>query len=394
MKTSVFQDMTQFKGFFAHQRILIVDDHSATRVAVARCFSDFGVNAAQMSLAVSLHAARELIAKNRFTIVVCEYEVEFQSGIDLIRSVPDLALSVIVSRNQADQAMAEAAENDVDVFLRKPFSAQDFKNAIANAILTRKNPESKPDFHDLHEAIETIRYTTQAKQVYDRAGYRFLSGLCDALLGEGKKDEAYTALRRLVKNYPVNSERLSQALRLSVETRRFEDVQDYYSLFLKIDQKDEELIRHAFAALVMAGKACVGAGDIARAMDCFRKAVLTSGKRPPVIKEVVQSLLERNYVNEADEMLRAYPQHERESIEFLALDYLVLSRSSPLHQVLQRGHELVREGNADPMIYEILIQACQRAGHAAEAEALVLTAARLWPTRTEKYQALLQSPPV
>jgi Tfp pilus assembly protein PilF len=256
-----------------------------------------------------------------------------------------------------------------------------FKQNFESLIRSRLDLNDSNDPNDaIGSAIESLRRAQNKKRVYDRAGYRALVQMFEALLNEGQKTEAYLVLRRLIMTYPIHPERLSMAMRFAVETRNFDDVDAYYEFFLEIDSKSDDLIRHTYAALVTSGKASLREGNLTQAMKRFKQASLTSGKRAPVLNEAVLALVEAGCPNEADTFLTAYPQHERQSSEFLAIDYLVMSKLQPLHLVLQRGRELIRNKEANALVYEILIDACKKAGHQAEAESLALDAGRYWPS--------------
>jgi DNA-binding NarL/FixJ family response regulator len=370
--------MKPYKDFFAQQRILIVDESSVSRVSIARGLCELGALNPTISLAESFEAAQALIASRTFTILITEFELGSRCGIDLLKSLKhgsELALTAVITRSQGEAAAALAAENDVDIFLPKPFSMDTLTRAFESAIEEKRGTVSSELL--LNRALTMLQKSNDRKRVYDRIAYRALTRIFDALMAEGKKTDAYLVLRRLVTTCPLNPERLKTALRLAVETRNFGDVNAYYEKFLEIDSKGEELVRYMYAAQVSSGKAFLKEGDLARAMEQFRRAALTSGKHAPVLREIVLALLEEGYHSEADAFISAFPQHERQNIGFLTLDYLVMSKSQPLHRVLQRGRELIQDGYQHPMIYGVLIQACKDAGHVSEAESLALDAGRL-----------------
>jgi DNA-binding response OmpR family regulator len=372
--------MNRYKEFFSKERVLIVDDSSVSRISIARGLSELGAISTALSIAESFEVAQSLIASKSFTVLICELDLGSNSGLELIQALrknSKLTFSAIITKNQSDAAYALAAENDVDIFLRKPFSMDSFKRAFESVIRSRLNLLG--DDQSIEFAIDVLQKTQNKKNIYDRLGYRALVNLYEALAREGKKADAYLVLRRLVTTYPINPDRLNVAMRLSIETRHFDDVDEYYRFFLDTDSKSDELIRHTYAALVSSGKASLREGNLSRTLERFKQASLTSGKRAHVLYEIVMALFEAGHYQEADSFLAAYPAHERQSLEFLTLDYLVMSKLQPLHLVLQRGRELLKSKKANSKTYEILIEACKKAGHLAEAESLSLDASRHQP---------------
>ncbi|MFL5815333.1 MAG: response regulator [Bdellovibrionia bacterium] len=386
--------MKRYKEFFSQQRILIADDSSVSRISIARGLTELGALSTTISIAESYEAAKSLIASQEFTILMCELDIGSDSGLGLLQALKKkstLKVSAIITKNQTDAAAALAAENDVDLFLRKPFSMEAFKQSFEALIRSRLNLNDPEDA--IGSAIERLQRARNKKRVYDKVGYRALVQMFETLLSEGQKSDAYVVLRRLIMTYPILPERLNMAMRLAVESRNFDDVDAYYQFFLEIDSKSEDLIRHTYAALVASGKASLREGNLAQAMKRFKQASLTSGKRAPVLNEAILALIEAGYPNEADSFLTAYPQHERQSAEFLAIDYLVMSKLQPLHLVLQRGRELIRNKEANALVYGILIEACKKAGHHAEAESLALDAGRYWPSASADAYSPELSPP-
>lgn len=381
--------MTQkpYKKFLSQQRILIADDSSVSRISIARGLTELGATSSLISLAESFDVAQALInsmsGSKAFTIVISEYDLGPRSGIELVHLAKrnsDQAITAIITKNQSEAASAIAAENDIDVFLRKPFSMDLLKKTFADLIEDRSGSlDSANPERALDRAIEALQRSQENKRIYDRRGYRALVHLFDSLIGQGNKSDAYLVLRRLVATFPLNPARLSMILRLAVETRQWGDIDAYYSRFLEVDSRSDELTRHMYAALVSSGKAALGDGKLEVAMNRFKWASLTSGKKSAVLREIALALTVAGHVKEADQFVAAYPQHERQSLEFLTLDYHVMSKFQPLHLILQRGRELLKAGHEHPAIYEILIEACKNAGHHSEAESLALDAGRRWP---------------
>lgn len=373
-----------YRKYFSEQRILIADDSSISRISIARGLTELGATSSIISLAESFDAAQGFISSQSFTIVITEFDLGSHNGIELINAVRRKtpgALTAMITKNQSEAAAAVAAENDIDLFIRKPFSMDVLQKTFSEVIADRTDTSGAtgPD-RALNQAIEALQRSKDYKRIYDRVGYRALIQLYDSLMREGNKSDAYLVLRRLVTTFPLHPERLSMILRLAIETRNWDDVDNYYSLFLGADAKSDELIRHVYAALVSSGKAALASGMIDAAMKRFKWASLASGKKSAVLREIALSLANAGRFEEADSFLAVYPQHERQFAEYLTLDYFIMSKSQPLHLVLQRGRELLKNGHEHPVIYEILINACKGAGHHAEAESLAMDAARRCPT--------------
>lgn len=380
--------MKDLEGFFEAQRILIVDESSASRIAIGRALFDLGTLSSAITFAASFESARELISKTVFTGLFCEYDLGKNRGVELFELMPPVQISGIVTKNRSEIAAAEAAEHDVDVFVRKPFTIQSLKSELARAVDLKKKRQANRSAA-IEQMIEQAQSNRARANEYDTIGYRSLLGLYDALMAQGKKADAYKILRRLVLNFPVNPQRLMQVLRLAIETQHLGEIEDYYAPFTRVEEKTAEMVNHVSAALILSGRYLLQNGEVNRGVDLFKKTVLASGRRHAFLKKIIVTLVEADLANEADWFLTQFSFDQRETLEFLALDYLVLSRLKPLHEVLRRGRALLRDGHEDPIIYRVLIQASRQAGHFAEAEAFAMDAARRWPSESREYEALL-----
>jgi CheY-like chemotaxis protein len=377
--------MKPFKSFFAQQWILIADESSTSRISLARALTELGATASRISLADSFEAAQALIQSRGFTIVICEYDFGSRHGFELLKAVKRnslIVLSGMVTVNPSDTIAAMAAENDIDVFLRKPFTMNGLLKVFTQAITERLNLDHDQEV-PIENALEAFQHAKNRKKIYDRVGYRSLVQFYEALIGEGRKAEAYPVIRRLIMTHPVHPDRLSTALRLAIETRNFEDVNLFYSLFLEMSPKGDEVIRHMYAAQTSAGKTLLEAGRVEEAIEQFKRALMTSEKRLSILQEIVLSCVAEGQLEHADAFLSQFPLSQRDSIEFVTLDYFVISKMQPVHRVLQRGRELIKKGHRNSEIYKILIQACKAAGHVSEAESLLLDAGRLWPDQVK-----------
>jgi tetratricopeptide (TPR) repeat protein len=275
-------------------------------------------------------------------------------------------------------------ERGADVFITKPFTVDSFRTAFVRAIERRLNGESSPLFYDIQpgprvNSIEKAQNIKAEIREQTQAAYNSIVSLYDALMESGHKALAYKALSRMVKDHAPAPDRLNALFRLAIETRQFEDVEKYYEVFLKSDEKTESMVRHACAAMIVAGKAMLARGEIPRAISLFKKAVLTSGRKFSYIREIILALLQSGEAQTADSFLISIPEHERNSRESLILNYQVQSKIAPLHVTLSRGRELLSQGIDDSSVYKTLIEACRAARHYSEAESFAMDAARLWP---------------
>ncbi|MBI3543715.1 MAG: hypothetical protein HY075_10625 [Deltaproteobacteria bacterium] len=161
----------------------------------------------------------------------------------------------------------------------------------------------------LGQVKETRQQPDQAKGVYyqglkfNKIHYKCNLGLYDLFLKEKNFEEAYDVIKRLSHYFPANPKRLAEVLRLAIINSRFEDIEQYYAAFCNMDEREDSLIRHVCAALIVCGKYYLRNGQKARALPFFQKATVAGVGRSNILKEIVQALNESGCVKEAEEFL-------------------------------------------------------------------------------------------
>src|SRR4051812_41590224 len=115
--------MTEFEKFIRKERILIADTSRASRVGIARALSDMGAMTPQMILVDSYVWAEEVINSVKPGVVVLDYTLDSRCSLDLLQAsvLNEKRLTAIISGNSSQAAVARAAEDDVDIFIAKPY---------------------------------------------------------------------------------------------------------------------------------------------------------------------------------------------------------------------------------------------------------------------------------
>lgn len=428
------ESQSDVERFLGKQRILIADANRSSRVGIARALVDMGATTSQIILADSYEWAEKTMQQARPRIVVLDYEIESRCGLDLLQDEqPDDRLTIMVTHNNSQAAVASAAEGEVDVFISKPYNLDTFRRSISLAIEAKLHPSdyikainegrrylASSDLERANQSFEkAIRldhqpalayfYHGRVQQLnsaldralasylkgleYNQSHYKCLIGLYEALAAQNKPQEAYTVLRRIVRGFPLNPRRFAPLIKLAIQNRRYDDIEEYYDSFLQIEFRNDDIVKHACAGLIVAGKHFLREKQRDHALRLFQKAGISAAGRSAFLKEIVLALATDGLGNELSFYLSRFPQEEQKTTEFQALDFLAVSMVEPLHVTIGRGRTLLKEGHMHPTIYRILIQASLRAGFKDGAEMLALQASQHWPERRAKLLALLSNEP-
>ncbi len=122
---------------------LVIDSHATSRSILVAQLREFGVGKVVQCL--NTHAARQLLEKERFDVVLCELAFEHRgfSGQDLVddlrrnQLLPFSTVFIMVTAEATYAKVADAAESALDGYLLKPHSANSLGERLYQA-RTRK----------------------------------------------------------------------------------------------------------------------------------------------------------------------------------------------------------------------------------------------------------------
>lgn len=423
-----------FKEYVQERKILIADSSATSRSNLAHTLGKLGAKSMNIALASTLSDAESEIARISPQIVICDFELGGQRGLELLQRQraqrPDTkdSLFVLVTSNTSQSAVARAAEEDVDTFILKPFTAETLKSSLVKAALVKIKPtdyirtieEGKTFFakNELDHSelsfkkaktldpapalacyylglIQSKRGDTPGAEAYFNEGlgfnklhYKCIVGLFDVMHGQKRWAESYEVAKRISQYFPANPTRLTQILKLAIITGNYEDVERYYDVFVQIDERAEEVVRHVCAALVVCGKFYLQRSQAPRALELFRKAAVSASGRTRVLREIIQALTEAKMIKEAREFLDRFPMETRRAADFQAMDLLIMDQSPDidLGSIIAAGRKTLDEGAVDPLIYRIVIARTAQAGWHDSAEQLRIKALSKYPDHASWFE--------
>ncbi|MBU6153621.1 MAG: hypothetical protein KGP28_04900 [Bdellovibrionales bacterium] len=422
--------------YLSSNSILIIDAVSSSRTNIASCLVKFGANRSRMTLVGSIQEAREELKKTKHKIIFADFMVGKESSLDLIQMQRALhenegikdSIFVLVTANASQSAVAQAAEEDVDTYIIKPYTLDSMKTALESAVMTKLQPNLYLQLIDTGKnllfkgdhksAIEKFReakdqtetptlacfYMGQAEFMmkslnnaeesyldglqYNKIHYKCLAGMFDLLYQQERYPDAYDVMKRLAQYFPANPKRLGTVLRLSVMTRNFQDVDSFYRIFVEIDERSEELVKHMVSALAVTGRFFLQQKLNPLATEVFENAAISAAGRTQYLLYIIEALVEYGLYEEADPFLRRLNKLAPGSDEAVIARYLTLSPTHDIKDVVNEGRNIVRRGIKNPRVYEKLILASAFAGYRDDAINLASEACKKWP---EKARFFLRS---
>lgn len=433
---SADKNIQLFQKYIADKKILIADAAATSRASLTKTMIGLGARTMNISLASNFEQAKREIESIKPHVVICDYSLGTKCGLDLLQSQrserPETkdSLFILVTGNTSQSAVAQAAEEDVDCFVLKPFTVDRLRNTILKTAVGKMYPsdyirtieegkrklfsgefdEALSEFAKavsmdpkpalacfyrgqtelMKQALEGAQGSYNEGLEYNSIHYKCLVGLYELLMTRKMHSEAYDIVKRISRYFPTNPERLNAVLRLAIITKSYDDIERYYQSFLAIEARDEGLIRYICAALIVCAKFYLTTGHRQRALTLLQKASTTAGGRSKILREVILVLLDAGQHQAAKESLERFPSETRTGTDFLALEYIVLDKSAPTAQSIDRGRKLVEQGHHDPVIYKVLISRSKSAGYLDSAESYMYDACKRWPERKLEFEASLR----
>jgi DNA-binding NarL/FixJ family response regulator len=421
--------------YLATKNILIADTVSGSRAGLAKIVISMGARTNQVFMCSNFQLAETEIARVKPQIIIADYDIGKRCGLDLIPMMrvhypnPKDCIFMLVTGNNSQSAVAEAAEEDVDIYVLKPYTIEVVKNLIRKAITAKVTPTDymrKIDEGKEHlllgefekakakfaEAIEldkkpslALFYHGQAELMqkaydaaqsdyeegleYNKIHYKCLTGLFDLLMQKKEFAQAYDVVKRIARYFPANPTRLAQVLRLAIMTKAYEDVEKYYQIFMSMDLRNDEMVRYMCAALIVCGKYYLRGGHTNRALELMRNAATTSAGRPKILREIIQSLCEFKHVKEAATYLNRFPPETQDGVDYLTMTYLVASLTQPSSAIVEQGRRLLKNVE-DQLIYKILIEHSLRCKLTDSAQNLLSEAQKKFPANAVEFQTVYE----
>jgi DNA-binding NarL/FixJ family response regulator len=333
------------KSFFENQVCLVVDPSKSFQASIQQCLKGLGQPSLNIVLIAKYEDAQRRIDELKPRIIITEYEVDGQKGLSLVEQQQKYhedqsRISVVISRNSSDSAVAEAAEEQIDCFILKPFSMDEFRKKLTAVIENKINPSPYSlKIKEGRKVLQTKDYETakalfqEAKTLHSKPSlacfylgdsYRAISQM-PAALAEFKEGRSYNNLHYkcligefevfvetkdyhkanalipiLIENFPLTPKRLTQVFIASVFSKQFDHLPVYYEQLVRFDKRSPELTKIASVALFTGGKWFLQKNDLKHACSLFEKALTAAVRDSVLLEQIVMELRKVGATKEAD----------------------------------------------------------------------------------------------
>lgn len=423
----------QTQEFLGDGPCLLVEPSAAFSANLQSCLGDLGVPLNQIVVIRKFEEAKLFITDKKPRLILSEYDITGGSGLALLELQESQyeerrKIAVVVTKNSSASAVAESAEGSVDAFILKPFSAEVFRKKMAEVLSRKLHPtrytlkiqEGRGELA-VKNFAEALQGFTEAKSLneqptlahyyagavhqsqgdidkalaefrrgrqYQPIHYKCLMGEFEGLMAQQKYKDAYALVPLIKANYPITSHRLGQIFIAAVFTYHFDDLEDYYDLFLSMENRSAWLIELTSLALFTAGKYWAKK-DPPKALSYFDMGMTVRGREISFVESVVDELIRAGAYKEADAACAKILPTDIGSPKHSQLRFKLDYHTVPHDRLIDKGRKLVTDGHANPEIYRLLVTLMSTQGKTTLAESVIAQALREHPTlRKELYEIL------
>lgn len=407
METSFSQE--KLKDFLKSKKILLVDPSSTARTGLKKLLCEMGAAIHLIHSAGSIEEAQELINAQCPTLIFCDFEVEGKSGLELLQkqreSNPDRhnqSIFILVTANTSQSAVAQAAEEDIDAYILKPYTVEGFTRSVSRSVQNRIEPskylqlinegkalleknnldkafeifasavphDEKPSLACYYEGLINFKKVLlgDSQQNYEtglsfsKIHYKCLVGLFDLLMSMQKFDAAYDIVKKLIRFFPSNPKRLATVIRLAIQTGHIEDVETFYNDFLRLDNRTPELTKNVCAAMIVCGRYYFERKDNERGNDLIMKACISAAGNAGLLKKAIYLFVEFNQIKEAKSVLSRFQIPADSNAEYAASKFSIDAKMQRSDLTASQGIALLNRDIKDKEIYLATIDALKVLG--------------------------------
>ncbi len=434
------KDLIAFQKHLKKKSILIVNEGATTRAMLSKTFNELGARGDLIHLASSWEEAQEVIPLVVPRIIVSDFNLGARSGLSLIEFQREMlkgagaekeGLFIIITGNTSQTAIAQAAEEEVDAYILKPFNLNGLRAALVSAVLAKVNPSEyvkliekgkealfKGDFElaarFFDEAIVlnpkpalAFFYKGQTKLLqnafsaaeqdfrqgleYCKIHYKCLVGLFDLLMKQNREAEAYLVVRKIATYFPSNPKRLYQIIRLTVSLKEFEDLDDYYQAFCNLPVREKDLTIQMCSALIVAGRYFLRGVDPKMGIGFLQNAAISCAGTPHLLREIIFSCVEAEELELARKTLGRFSPQDQSAGTYAACDLLIQSKTAKGLAVIKAGLAYFSKKIYDPVCFEIVIRLLLLNDSEVRARNLLLEAQQIFPAHRFDFEVELQA---
>jgi len=428
-----------FADYLKSQNIVIVDASGSSRKRLMKMMIDLGATTSKVQTYGKYDEALAILEQIKPEVVITDYLLSPHSGFDLLQKYRSILkgvdtqkfLTIMVTSSTSQSTVAQAAEEDIDGFILKPYTIETFKNTLISNVTPKLFPndyqkkiqEGKELYFQM-KADESIKVLEEAKKLHstptlalfyiaqcetlkkaleearanyqsglnlNKIHYKCLIGLFELLMNQKEFEAAYEVVKKISKYFPANPDRMGTVLRLAIQNKKYDDIEGYYQVFTQLDSRNDSLLRSICAGLIVTAKFYFSTQSNTRAVELIQKAAITCAGHPGFLLECIEVLCINHKVEEALEALKRFHISEQKSKHYRTAE-LWTKYANGLHakEILRPAKDLIKENEVLPSLFSLTIRAAAEAKLQDEISFFMSKAEQHFPDSVEKLNEVIR----
>ncbi len=417
--------------FLRTRPILIADESASVIRSMAQVLVELGAEVRNIATASDLASAKQMLRDRKPGIIVAEYAFSDGPGLQLVGELKKICprdtdrLFVLATSNSSESAVAEAAEEDCDGFILKPFNRGILKKAITRAIQEKLAPGSyqeeiqrgKDAFHE-KKLAESVTSFSKAQELHEKPTlayyylgrvlelkdgldqgracfekglalnslhFKCLGGMIDNHFRQRRYQESFQYLKKLFENFPTNPKRISQAIVLAIETSNFKVLETAAERFSVLEKPPHGLAIRLVLGLVIGARSLRSRGDEQQAQNLAFWADRIAGNDKKALWALIEYQLETEDLKAVDRLLDRFLLADQDTSECLAskLGRKLVGKDAGEIDVV--ASEILESDGFHPLEMRAVIRYVLHRGWNPQARELIDKAAARYPERKEEF---------
>ena len=427
----------EVSDFLNDQIALIVEPSNAFFSVIQSCLIGYKMAGSKILFASNYNDAVKMMAEYKPKILITEYMIGKHFGLALVDKHDELfdslsRISIMVTKESSDNAVAEAAEEQLDAYIVKPFSAADMQKRLLEVIKRKMHPNAyiqkiregkglskinnfdgamalfaeaknlnpKPTLacYYLGNGFLAQKNYSKAREefhqglMYNELHYKCLTGEFDCLMQENQYKDAYRLANVIRSNFPVTSIRLGKFFIAAVHTENFQDLPKLYDLYTNLDYRPPELINLVSVALFTSGRFYIRKkNELANTIKYFEMTANVCGRNIDYIEKIIDELIKFKHISNSEAFLKLVRAEDLGTPKQLQLQFKVGRFILSPEAVIEMGRKIMIDGKVNSEITKVIIQFIVDNGKLPLAESLIVKGVALFPEIRKELYTILET---
>lgn len=423
--------MKNLENLITHSSVFLVTDNKLDRSAWKRAMNGLGVHPDKIETFESFSDAICAMESRTPSALITSAEIKGQNAGEVMRVFRQKRLDrseafLGVLADESDGIFElDVLESEADVYLIKPYAANDLKESFAEAFKAKADmPALKKkvykaftlleseDLTKAQEVVEKLEQKCSTLEIFVRlkaallrkkgehqeeakllkssglGSYQVLVQCFEAFVLDNNPTEAFEIASKILEKRSFHPKRISNYIKVCILTANYHSFIDFALAHLPVSTEEN---RQAMAAGLAISAQSIGLADKGKAIEAATLAIKHGKGNRAIIEKALRSLLELKQIKIVKRLSNELAEDESLAEALAVTDYIVLNlEGGEPFTLFRTGMDLTNRGVRDFHVYEILLKSAKLAGRKKESlDELADDASKHYPEKSEYFRSLI-----